>query len=138
MSDEGRVDQNEAMSTDAAKGPVEPGARPPRPVLGDEGEGPSASRTNALKPMPDLGGGDGGGEEPTTRLEGSSDATAQAGSAMLIGDDPEMQAAAAALEERHARDRRARTIRIAIGAAALAAIVIALQKMLTARREKEN
>ena len=126
MSDEGRVDQNEAMSAGEAQEPTAPGARPPRPVLGDEGEGPSASRANALKPMPDLGEGDGGGEEPTTRLEGSSDATAQAESAMLIGDDPEMQAAAAALEERHARDRRARTIRIAIGAAALAAIVIAL------------
>ncbi len=114
------------MSAGEAQEPTSPGARPPRPVLGDEGEGPSASRTNALKPMPDLGGGDGGGEEPTTRLEGAAEAPAQAGSAMLIGDDPEMQAAAAALEERHARDRRARTIRIAIGALALAAIVIAL------------
>lgn len=125
MSDEDRVDQNEVMSAGEAQEPTAPGARPPRPVLGDEGEGAGASRTNALKPMPDLGGGD-GGEEPTTRLEGPSDATAQAEPVALLGDDPEMQAAAAALEERHARDRRARTIRIAIGAAALAAIVIAL------------
>jgi len=126
MSDEDRVDQNEVMSAGEAQEPTAPGARPPRPVLGDEGEGPGASRTNALKPMPDLGGGDGGGEEPTTRLEGAAEAPAQGGRAALAGDDPEMQAAAAALEERHARDRRARTIRIAIGAAALAAIVIAL------------